>query len=169
MNKDIKNLSDLVPDNKNANKGTQRGGGMLENSLRKYGAGRSILVDRNGNIIAGNKTTEAAAAISLDDIITVKTDGTKLVAVQRMDLDINDKKARELAIADNRISEVNLDWDTDVLAELEDDGVDLSDWWNDEELESTGDVKGGNADNEIDIDGFRLEHQCPKCGFEFND
>lgn len=41
---EVTDLSALTPDDRNANKGTQRGTGMLEDSLRKYGAGRSILM-----------------------------------------------------------------------------------------------------------------------------
>jgi hypothetical protein len=61
---------------------------MIENSLRNVGAGRSIVLDKHGKIIAGNKTVENAGAIGLEDVIVVQTDGTKLVAVQRMDLDL---------------------------------------------------------------------------------
>jgi len=39
----------------NANRGTERGTSALESSLELYGAGRSILLDKNGIIIAGNK------------------------------------------------------------------------------------------------------------------
>jgi hypothetical protein len=48
----IKRLADLRPDPRNANKGTERGLGMLEHSLRQYGAGRSILVDRQGYVLS---------------------------------------------------------------------------------------------------------------------
>ena len=76
---------------------------MLENSLRKYGAGRSILTDKNGRIIAGNKTFEMAGQIGFEDVDVIKSDGTKLIAVQRTDLDLlkdllKDKSAKELAI-----------------------------------------------------------------------
>src|SRR5262245_11035635 len=74
-------LTDLRPDGRNANAGTERGRAMVEESLRQYGAGRSILVDRNGCIIAGNTTHEAAVDIGLTDAVIVKTDGTKLVVV----------------------------------------------------------------------------------------
>src|SRR5689334_3265124 len=98
----IKKLADLTPDDKNANRGTERGAALLENSLREYGAGRSILVDSKGKIIAGNKTVEQAGQIGLEDVIVVQTDGTKLVAVQRTDLDLDkDPRAKALAIADN--------------------------------------------------------------------
>jgi hypothetical protein len=103
-------LSQLTPDAKNANKGTARGRKLVRESLKRYGAGRSILIDKNGAIIAGNKTAEGAQAMGMEDVQIVKSDGSKLVAVQRTDLDINDKAARELAIADNRASELGLDW-----------------------------------------------------------
>lgn len=127
--------SDLTPDPNNANKGTPRGRGMLENSLTKLGAGRSILVDRNGVVIAGNKTLETAAESGFEDTIVVETTGEKLVVVKRTDLDLEtDAKARELAIADNRVGEVSLNWDAPVLLEL-DKTVDLAPYFSDDELQ----------------------------------
>jgi protein tyrosine phosphatase (PTP) superfamily phosphohydrolase (DUF442 family) len=117
--KTIGSLSDLIPDDKNANKGTERGRKILEHSMRRFGAGRSIVVDRNGKIIGGNKTTEVAADIGMDDVITVVTNGTKLVVVQRDDLDLDrDPEARAMAVADNRASELGLEWDPAMLADL---------------------------------------------------
>jgi DNA modification methylase/sporulation protein YlmC with PRC-barrel domain len=127
-------LSQLTPDTRNANKGTPRGRKMVKDSLQRYGAGRSILLDRAGNIIAGNKTVEGAKAIGLEDVQVVKTDGTRLVAVQRTDLDINDRKARELAIADNRAAEVGLEWDVGVLKELKLEEINLGSFWDEREL-----------------------------------
>ncbi len=111
-------LSELTPDNLNANKGTQRGAGMLEKSLRDYGAGRSVLVDKAGRIIAGNKTIEAAGAIGLDDAIVVETDGTQIIVVKRTDLDLDSPQGRGLAIADNRVAEVGLEWDMEALEKI---------------------------------------------------
>ena len=55
----------------------------------------------------------------MDDVLIVQTDGRQLVAVQRMDLDLEaDPRAKQLAIADNRAGQVSLEWDTDVLKEL---------------------------------------------------
>ena len=48
----------------------------------------------------------------------VKSDGTKLIAVQRTDLDLDDPKARALALADNRAGELGLESDSEVLQEL---------------------------------------------------
>lgn len=132
-------LADLIADDLNANKGTERGAKMLASSLREYGAGRSILVDKSGRIIAGNKTAEQAQAEGLQEVIVVETTGDQLVAVKRTDLDLDDPKARALALADNRVGEVSLEWDADVLAELA-ETVDVSGFWTEEELSDLGDA-----------------------------
>jgi hypothetical protein len=136
-------LEDLIPDDKNANRGTERGLGMLEDSLRTYGAGRSILLDKNGKIIAGNKTIQSAADCGFTDVVVVPSDGRTIIAVQRTDLDMDaDPRARELAIADNRVGQVDLDWDPQVLADLD---VDLSKFWSQEELdELLAEVQGNS-------------------------
>jgi DNA modification methylase len=125
-------IAQLILDEKNANKGTKRGRELLGESLEKYGAGRSFVVDCHNRVIAGNKTIEAAVAAGMKSIAVIETDGSSLVAVQRGDLDLKkDKKARELAIADNRISELDLEWNPEVLASLD---VDLRQFWNENEL-----------------------------------
>ena len=66
-------------------------------------------------MIAGNKTVEHARRLGIP-IQVVETDGHQLVVVQRRDLDLlTDPKARALAIADNRVGELDLDWDEDAL------------------------------------------------------
>ena len=137
--KQIVNLSDLKADDHNANKGTPRGKEMIESSLRRVGAGRSIVVDKDGRIIAGNKTAEQWASIAdSGDIQVIQTDGSKLVVVQRTDLDLadtNSTTARELAYYDNRASEVSLMWDAEVvLADLATD-IPMKDIFQDGELD----------------------------------
>lgn len=112
-------LSDLIPDAQNANRGTDRGRAALRDSLRRFGAGRSILVDKHGRIIAGNKTAEQAAAEGLEEIVVVPSDGRKLVVVQRTDLDLEtDPEAKGLAVAENRVAEMDLQWDAAQLDAL---------------------------------------------------
>jgi len=130
------NLSELTPHQSNANLGTERGAKSLEASLSKLGAGRSILIDKNGKIIAGNKTAETAGQLGLDDCIIVQTDGSELVAVQRIDLDLDtDARAKELAYADNRVGELDLNWDKQqMLVDLE-GGLSLEGLFNTDELD----------------------------------
>ncbi len=116
--KEITRISDLVPDANNYNKGTEFGSGLIAKSIQKNGLGRSLLLDKNGKVIAGNKTLEVtvAAGFNDEDIIVVKTDGTKLVVVQRTDLDLDTRRGKEMALADNATAKANLEWDHDALA-----------------------------------------------------
>src|SRR5262249_19905080 len=126
----------LQPDPQNANRGTDRGRTALARSLREYGTGRAVLIDRHGRIIAGNKTVEQAKRLGLR-LRVVQTDGQHLIAVQRDDLDLaTDPRARQLAIADNRVGELDLEWDVDMLKQLRTNGLDLSAFWTDEEFAS---------------------------------
>jgi hypothetical protein len=105
------NIEHLIPDSMNFNKGTEYGQHLIEESLRRFGAGRSILLDKNNRIIAGNKTIENAAIVGLDNVVIVETDGNQIVAVKRKDIDLDSVKGRELALADNATSKVNIAWD----------------------------------------------------------
>jgi DNA modification methylase len=97
--------------------------------LQAYGAGRSIVVDRTGVVIAGNKALAMATELGVATTI-VPSDGNTLVVVQRTDLELaTDPRARGLAIADNRVGELDLEWNPEVLAQLHADGLDTSTWW----------------------------------------
>src|SRR5258708_9015095 len=99
--KSIRTVDDLTRDPHNANRGTERGRAALQRSLRQFGGARSIVVDRHGRIIAGNKTAEEASALNMP-VHVVTTDGAELVVVQREDLDLDtDSRAKALPIAHN--------------------------------------------------------------------
>lgn len=104
-------IDQLIPDDKNLNKHTEFGSSLLEKSVTKFGLGRSILLDKNNRIIAGNGITETAGANGLEDVIIVETTGDKLVAVKRTDIDLDSREGRELALADNATANANLAWD----------------------------------------------------------
>lgn len=112
------NIESLVPDNKNFNKGTEYGDRLVDESLRKFGLARSIVIDKNNRIIAGNKTAEKAADIGFTDVLVVEVDGNQLVAVKRKDIDLDSAKGRELALADNATSKANLAWDESMIEEV---------------------------------------------------
>lgn len=112
------NIESLVPDNKNFNKGTQYGDHLMDESLRRFGLGRSILIDKNNRIIAGNKTAEKAADIGFTDVVVVEVDGNQLVAVKRKDIDLDSAKGRELALADNATGKANLAWDEELISDI---------------------------------------------------
>lgn len=106
-------INELVFDDKNANAGTEAGNGLVADSIGNLGLGRSVLVDKNNKLIAGNKTMQQATALNFDECLIVETTGEQLVVVRRMDLDLddeNDPRGRALALADNRAAAVNLKW-----------------------------------------------------------
>ena len=129
MNQDkIIDIEDLTPDAHNFNQGTDEGRQLMQRSLSELGAGRSILVDRNGNVIAGNKTQEAAIKAGIRRVRVIETDGTELVAVKRTDIDIDSAKGRELALVDNLATQVNLAWDEAELEAMDVEGFDPGQW-----------------------------------------
>jgi len=164
-----KKVSDLIPDPKNANRGTERGAQVLEQSLSKYGTGRSILIDKNSRVIAGNKTLETAGSIGIDDVIVVPSDGKKLIAVQRTDLDLEtDPAARELAYADNRVGQLNLDWDTEQMTADIDMGFEIPGFTTEELNALFGKVDIPKENKEINEDALaETNTECPKCGFKW--
>ena len=122
-------ISDLVFDDKNFNKHTEYGMSLIEKSIRNNGAGRSILIDKNNRIIAGNGVTEIAGQIGLDDVQIVESDGTKIIAVKRTDIDLDSKQGREMALADNATGSADLQWDAETIAEIEDEfDIDAGEW-----------------------------------------
>ena len=108
-------ITDLEFDNLNFNKGTNFGKSLMNKSLSKFGAGRSILIDKNNRIIAGNKTAEEFAEIGLENIQIVETDGKTLIAVRRNDIDLDSPEGREFALADNQTAKTNIDFDFELI------------------------------------------------------
>jgi DNA modification methylase len=146
---DVTKLSELQQDTHNANKGTARGAKMIEASLKEYGSGRSIVVDKHNRIIGGNKTALAAAAVGMEEVIVVESDGSKIVVVKRTDLDLDtDQRAKELAIADNRASEVSLSWDVDAIKAME---IDPGKFWSPDELEKMFGIKSDLLTDSDDV------------------
>ena len=155
---EVVDIRDIIPDAHNFNAGTEKGREMIEKSFRELGAGRSILLDKNNRIIAGNKSQQAAIATGITKVRIVDTDGDEIVAVRRRDVDLDSKVGRELAFADNATQQVSLAWDETELQAVQADveGFDIADFGFDiEDLPQvtfpTGDdvhTNSSNSDNE---------------------
>lgn len=133
IKQDQENIDVLVYDVHNFNAHTEQGRALLKKSVTENGFGRSIVVDRDNNIIAGNGIVEAAKSLNKKNIRIIDTTGDELVVVRRTDLDIDSEEGRRLALADNATSAVNLAWNYDELEKAreawnvkpEDWGVDM--------------------------------------------
>ena len=150
MSKELIDIEELRQDALNFNKGTYEGEVLIKKSLERFKAGRSVLIDKNNNIIAGNKTVSAAATMGMK-VRVIETTGEELVAVKRTDIDLDSKEGRELALADNRTAQINLAWDEPNLeAAALQFGLDASDFG----LELTDNEPTAESKGEIDVGTF---------------
>lgn len=125
----MSNIEELKFDKKNFNKHTPEGMGLLEKSLRQFGAGRSILVDKDNNIIAGNGIVEAAQNAGITKTRVIETTGDELVVVKRKDVELDSHQGREMALADNATAQADLAWDEGLLEEAREKlGINTEDW-----------------------------------------
>jgi hypothetical protein len=112
-------------DKRNYRKHSDSNKRKIKKSLQECGAGRSVLVDADDTLIAGNGVFEQAQAMGIPTRV-IETDGTELVVVKRTDLRTDDDKRKLLAMADNATSD-NVEWEDDLLND--DFGLDvLEDW-----------------------------------------
>ena len=169
-------LDSLVPDPANVRCHPERNKAAALSSLKRFGAARSIVVDKNGVVRAGNATLEAARQAGITRAVVVETAGDELVVVRRPDW--SDTEATGYAVADNRVAEL-AEFDDAALAQtlqaLQQDGLDLADV--------------GFAQSELDSllehlepppepvapesfaaydEAIETEYCCPKCNYRWS-
>lgn len=93
-------MGNLKFDKRNYRKHSEKNKKLIRKSLEECGTGRSIIVDNNDEIIAGNGVYEQAKAMNIP-VKVIETDGSELIAVKRTDLKTSDDKRTKLAILDN--------------------------------------------------------------------
>jgi|TARA_R110000824_G_scaffold132891_1_gene295433 hypothetical protein len=105
---------------------------MIVDALNKVGAGRSIVIDENNQVLAGNATIEAAGEAGITKLKVIETNGSEVIAVRRTGL--TDAQKRDLAMYDNRAAEL-AEWDIEQLTEDMSDNVDMSAFFYEGELD----------------------------------
>ena len=127
-------LSDFRPQAINANQHTERGMALLESSMRQDGFFDGMTATADGEIIDGSARIEKSAVVFDEDVIVLEHDGTKPIVEVRTDIQTaDDPRAKRIALAANRVAQVNLKFDPQVLKGLQDE-LDLTPMWNSEEL-----------------------------------
>lgn len=114
---------------------------LIHKSLLKCGAGRSILLDKENNIIAGNGVYEQASELNIP-VRIIETDGKELIAVKRTDLATDDVQRKELALFDNTTSDSS---EFDIEAVLKDfDATELAEYGLDDvKLDNIAEIENG--------------------------
>src|SRR5688572_15692770 len=128
----VESIADLTPDPQNAKLHGERNITTLVSALREVGAARSIVIDEGGRILAGNATIQAAGEAGIRKVQVVDTDGDTIIAVRRKGL--TEREKTRLALYDNRVGELDVEWNTDVLRQLQDQGIGLDGLWSGDEL-----------------------------------
>ena len=160
-------IKDLKSDHKNARKRTDRSAELIKESLQRYGAARSIVIDENNRILAGNGTIEGAKEAGIDRIRVIETDGDEVIAVRRTGLTEEQKVG--LALADNRTADLS-EWDQEMLSRLGEQH-DISLFFSQDDLDGILDTEVEQLPPEdfaeVD-DDITTEHRCPSCGYEWS-
>ena len=135
-------VSDLTPDPANRRAHNPRNIDMITESLHAVGAARSISIDEDLLILAGNGVVQAAAKAGITKLRIIDTDGDEIIAVRRRGLTPEQKRA--LAMYDNRTGELAT-WNTEQLAADLKAGLDLKPFFFENELADLFGLEKGNA------------------------
>ena len=158
-------ITRLVPYARNSRTHSDEQVGQIAVSIKEWGWTTPVLVDEDGSIIAGHGRTLAAQRLKMTEVPVMVAKGW------------SDAKKRAYIIADNKLA-MNAGWDNEMLAlelgEIGDLGfdLDLTGFTADEITALTFEEKEHYPDSstqEIDPDDYKMGHQCPKCGFEFDE
>lgn len=158
-------IDKLIPYAKNSRTHSEEQVAQIAASIKEWGFTTAVLVDESGSIIAGHGRLMAARKLGLASLPVMVAKGW------------SDAQKKAYVLADNKLA-LNAGWDNDLLAlelaEIKELGFDLN---------LTGFAAGeiaaltfeekehypDSSSQEINVDDYKMGHQCPKCGFEFND
>ena len=165
-----KRLEDLKPYDKNPRKNDRAVEKVVE-SIKLHGFIDPILITEDGEIVAGHTRYKAATQVGLEEVpcIVVDIQDPELIRQYR----IIDNKTQELSAWDvtKLIAEMKSTTEVDVSAFEFADFTTLRQTSDDEEDEEdyTGNLDVGVEINLDDFDDETFEHECPYCGFRWNE
>src|SRR5687768_5621516 len=149
-------------------------------SLIEFGWGRPLIArSANSELIVGHTTLKAANLLparwaSADAKARARWHPDAVVTAERglvpvRFVDLSERKAHLLALADNRLAEAS-EWDDaslhDILQGFEPDEMHLA-GWSDTEFDGLApDFTPGDEDQQGQLDEKTM-HKCPQCGHEF--
>jgi hypothetical protein len=135
--------------------------GMLDKSISKYGYVTPMTATADGTIIDGNARLEQVGQTLPADPIVIHHDGTRPIIAVRDDIPNGETKAaRAIAIAANRVGQIDLEWNPEEIASAQCDGVAIEDFFNDDELdELTGDEETEKlSEKELELKPYNKVH-----------
>ena len=177
MPKIFETMTKIKQDRRNYSVHNDENKRVIRKSLEELGAGRSIVIDNEGEIIAGNGVYEQAQKLGIKTKI-IETDGSELVVVKRTDLATGDDKRKRLALADNAASDSS-EWAEELLREdwtpevLSDFGIVLQEDNTEEEVQrrleefkkkiAAGEMREEDEEYQQFLDKFKLKKTTDDC------
>lgn len=128
---------------------------IVAKSIEKYGFKNPLIIDENNVVWCGNTRLKASRILGLEEVPCIIAS------------DLTEEQIRELALIDNKSSEI-AEWDFELLGdELAD--LDLSDFDLDWDLEEElNNVTSSSSDNEenpytmkVDVPHYDIKGECP--------
>lgn len=131
----IEKLARYRPQAVNANSHTPRGIQMLDDAMSEDGYVAPMTAAADGEMIDGSARLERSFERFGGEAIVIEHDGTRPIIAKRTDIkSANTPAAKRIALRANRIPQVDLEWDASILAQLKDEGVELSGMFTEKEL-----------------------------------
>lgn len=116
---DTMHLGDLKQDQRNAKKHNERNLAAITTSITEVGTMRPMVAASDGTIIAGNATAEAFGDLGMEDVIVVRSDGTRPIVHIRTDVEAGSDTAVKAGLYDNLASDLSAgQYRPEVLAAL---------------------------------------------------
>lgn len=157
----------FIPQQQNANDHSQRGQGMLTDSIQNDGWISCITTAADGEAFDGSLRLEVSEEVFPDvEPIIVRSNGDRPIIHIREDIPTaNTPQAKRLSVSANRVAEVSLSWNADVLQEWDAEGV-TDRFWLPEEIKPWG------ASEEKEAPAIESQEPklitCPSCGHTFS-
>lgn len=143
---------------------------QIANSIEEFTFLDPVAVDENGEILEGHGRLLAAKKRGDSTIPVIQITG------------LSDAQKVAYRLAHNKLT-MNTGFDPDMLKLdfefLQDEGFDLDltgfgelelSFLDEQEEEETNEpYSPKSSTQEVDVDEFKFDHKCPKCGFEYND
>jgi len=146
---------------RNPNKHTQQGLGQLDAAMSRQGYVAPMTAAADGSVLDGNARLETVAT-KFPGVapLVVEHDGTRPVIMVRTDIaSADDPLARDIIVSANRIAEVDLAYDLDVLRNFAEDGLDLKPFEFDASM-----IRDMSGDGEADVNPvtshFQIVIEC---------
>ena len=142
---------------------------QIANSIEEFTFLDPVAVDENGKILEGHGRLLAA-----------KKRGDSVIPIIQI-TGLSDAQKVAYRLAHNKLT-MNTGFDPDMLKLdfqfLQDEGFDWDltgfgelelSFLDEEEEETNEPYSPKSSTQEVDVDDFKFDHKCPKCGFEYND